>query len=428
MPSKLKTSDNQAEITIQAEQEHLEELKQSTLKKLQPEVSAAGFRKGKVPLHIVEKQVDDRYLHSQFLDEALNALYAKALDEHKLRTLSQPEVEVKTFVPFSELTFVAKVEVVPEIKLADPTKLKVERTKIVVTPKDVDKVIEQLQDRMATTEVVKRAAKKGDEAVIDFAGIDANAQPIAGAKGEDYPLRLGSNSFIPGFEDKVVGLAAKKSKDFKITFPKDYGHAPLANKEVTFSVTVKEVRALTRPAVDDDFAAKVGPFTTVKELKEDVKKHLTDEKQQQADSDYRDGLVDALVAKSKITAPETLVREHVDQMLSELGQNLLYRGQTIDEFLKEKRMSKEKFIDTDLKPKAEHRVKCGLALAELAEQADIRVNADELKVRLDLLKQQYPDQQMQRELDNPTAQQRVASQIMTEKALDYLVALVGKAS
>ncbi len=426
MPSKLKKSaEGQAEIHIEADEKLLTKVKKDTLKKLQPEVSAPGFRQGKAPLHIVEKQVDEKYFHSRFLDEALNQLFIEALSEHKLRTLSGPEVEVKSFVPFSQLTFVAKVEIVPDIKLADLSKLSVEKPKPKVEAKDITTVLDQLKERMAETKEVKRAAKKGDEVIIDFEGFDEAKAPVGGAQGNDYPLKLGSNTFIPGFEDKLIGAKPAQTKEFELTFPADYGHAPLANKKVTFKVTVKKVNERAEPKLDDKFAQSIGPFKTLDDLKADIKTHLITEQDQKAETKYRDMLVDELVAKSKITAPESLVKEHEAQMLQELSQNLLYRGQTIDEYLKEQKMSHEKLVETEIRPQAEHRVKCGLALAEIADQQKMEVSEDERKVRTALLKEQYPDEQMKRELDTPPAQQKIASQIMTEKALNFLVQSAG---
>ncbi len=419
-----KISDTKAELTIEADMKQLDAAKSKVLKAMQPEVSAPGFRKGKVPLNIVEKNVDDNYLKSQFLDEALTAAYSQALKENKLRPLSQPEVEIKKFVPFNELSFKVTVDVVPPIKLGDYKKIKQKREVEEPNDEDVAEVVENLRSRLAEKKEVERAAKDGDEVKIDFKGVNDKDEDVAGASGKDYPLRIGSNTFIDGFEEEVTGLKVGDEKTFTLKFPKDYAHTPLANKKVTFTVNLRTVEELVLPKADGDFAQKVGPFKTMPELRKDIKEQLTKQKSQEADDRLKDAVVGELVEKSKLEAPDVLIDENIEAALNEFKQNLVYRGITFPEYLEQAGLSEEEYREKELKPRAEQRVKTGLVLAQVADDEDIQVTPEELEIRLQLLKGQHQnDPQMMAQLNNPEATREIESRMVTERTVEKLVEL-----
>ena len=260
--SKVQKSPNLVELTITANEADLSPVKQNTLKKLAPQVKLSGFREGKVPLNLVEKNLDPSAFQSEFLDAAVNALYNEALNRENLRPVANPEMKMNKFVPFTTLEFTLTVPVIGEIKLGDYKKVKMAKTAATVDAKQVDEVVASLRTRMAERKAVVRAAKNGDEVTIDFKGTDSKGEAVNGAEGKDYPLTLGSNAFIPGFEDNVVGLKPSEAKTFTITFPKDYSVKALQSKKVTFAITVNSVNELVEPKLDDDFAAKAGPFKT----------------------------------------------------------------------------------------------------------------------------------------------------------------------
>ncbi len=411
-----------AELEISAGESVLQEIKQLTLKRLQPEVSAPGFRKGKVPLNLVEKQVDANYLQSQFLDDAMTELYQRALAEHKLRPVDRPKVEIKKFAAFTEIAFDVTVEVLPEIKLPDYKKITVTRPKVSVAKKDIDEVIENLRKRVAEKKTVKRAAKDGDEVMIDFDGVDKDKKPVAGASGKDYPLALGSDTFIPGFEKELVGLKADDTKSFPLTFPEDYGHKPLAGAKVTFNVTLKEVKEVVLPKIDDAFANTVGPFKNIEELQTDVKKQLTDQKNQEADAKVRDDIIEQLAKKSTLTPPETLVEENIESLMNEFKQNLLYRGISVSEFMEQSKTTEEDYRKDVVRPQAEQRVVVGLMLSEISEVEGIQLTNEEIDMRLTLLKGQYgSDDAMSSQLDTDEARREIAARMVTEKTIEKLV-------
>ena len=277
------TNDTNVVIHITADQETLSKIKESILRKLSKSVKIAGFREGKAPLEMVEKNIEPSTLQSEFIDQVLNHYYFQAVTKENLRVVGQPEVNLKKFVPFTTFEFEVTVSVIGEVKLPDYNKISVPGKKATVSAKDVTDVIESLRKRLATKKEVKRAAKDGDELLIDFKGTDTKGQPVNGADGKGYPLTIGSDTFIPGFESNLIGVKPGEEKTFIIPFPKDYGVAALQGKKVTFAVTVHTVSELSLPKIDDEFAKQAGPFTSLDHLKEDIKQQLTLERQNELD-------------------------------------------------------------------------------------------------------------------------------------------------
>jgi trigger factor len=409
------------ELTVTVDQELLDAVKKDVLTHLAKDhVKIQGFRPGKAPLNLVEKNVNQELLQSEFLDQALNRAYGQALDHEKLRPVAQPEVNLTKFVPFTTLEFTAAVEVIGDIKLPDYKKIKLERKKVSVVAKDVDEVIESLRTRTAEKKDVDRAAKDGDEVTIDFAGTDAKTkEPINGADGKAYPLQLGSNSFIPGFEGNLVGMKAGEEKNFDITFPADYGVAALQNRKVTFVVTVQKVQELALPKVDDAFAAKVGPFDTLADLKADIKKQVQTERESQTERDFQNELIEKITEKTEAEIPESLIQSEIDRMEQEERQNLVYRGQTWQEHLDAEGVTEEQHRERQHEL-AQNRVKSGLMLAEVAEKEGITVTEEEVDTQMQMLRAQYPDPQMQSELEKPETRREITSRIVSEKTIAIL--------
>lgn len=410
-------SDTSVELGIVADTAELDEIKTETLKHMRQHVKVAGFREGQTPLAMVERNADQNTLQAEFLDNAVNRLYVDAATEAKLRPVGQPQISIKKFVPFTALELTATVEVIGQITLPDYKKFRLAKPVAKVVAADVNEVLENLRNRTADKQAVSRAAKDGDEVTIDFAGTDLKTkEPVNGATGNDYPLQLGGNTFIPGFEENLIGLKTGDEKTFTVTFPKDYGVAALQNREVSFAVTVKEVKELALPKLDDAFAATVGPFKTLAELKADIKKQLEQEKLQQAERDYNNDLITKLAAKTTVALPEGVINEELDSMDRDERQNLMYRGQTWEEHLKQEGITEEQHRERN-KPLAEDRVKAGLMLAEIAEAEGLSVTNDEIDVRLQLLKGQYSDPEMQSELDKQENRRSIASRLLTEKTI-----------
>lgn len=410
----------QISLKISATAEDLAPIKQQVLQNLAGGVKIPGFRDGKAPLNMIEKNADQKLLLDEFMEHALGQLYGQAVDQERLRTAAAPKVEVKKFVPFSQLEFEVEVQIIGKITLPNYKTIKVAQKPVSVGAKDVDEVLDALLIRDAERKEVTTPAKNGEEVVIDFSGKDAKGVPIAGGSGKDYPLILGSNTFIPGFEEHLIGAKSGDKNEFDIKFPKDYGLAILQGKKVTFSVEVKKVQELNKPKVDDTFAAKLGPFKSVAELKTDVKKQITSEREMQAQRDLENELLKKLGDKTRVDIPDQMVEEQIDRIEEEEKRNLMYRNQTWQEHLDAEGLTEKQHHDNK-KPEAYERIKIGLALSEISENENINVLPEELEIRIQILKGQYQDEAMQGELDKPENRRDILARMYTEKTIAKLV-------
>jgi trigger factor len=363
-------------------------------------------------------------LAEQTLEDALSKAVAEAYLKEEIQALDRPAVEVKKYVPGSELEFTAEAEILPKITLGDYKKLKVQAKKVTVAAKDIDEIIERMRSGFAEKKEVERAAKDGDEVTIDFVG---KKDDIAfdGGTATDYNLTLGSNSFIPGFEEGIVGKKIGETFDLPLEFPKDYHVADLKGAKVVFTTTLKGIKEIVLPKVDDDFAAKAGPFKTVEELKADIKRELTAQKEREAGENLKDDLVKQLVEVSTIPVPEILVKDQAESIERDMTQNLMYQGLTLDQYLENKGFeSKEKWLETEVKDAAEKRVQAGLVLAELSKVEKIEATNQELDDHVAMYKQQYAkNPQMVAQFDQPEARRDVANRLLTEKTVERLVEL-----
>ncbi len=344
--------------------------------------------------------------------------------QEKLQALDRPSVEVKKFVPGSELEFTAEVEVIPPVKLGDYKKLSAKKEVAKVEDKDVDEVIEQIRKNYSEKSEVKRAAKLGDEAVIDFTG-KKDGVAFDGGSAKEYGLKLGEGQFIPGFEEGVIGHKAGEEFDLKLKFPEDYHADNLAGQDVVFTVKLHKVNELKFPELNDEFAAKCGPFTEMKEVKADIKRELTAQKEREADEKFKDALVGELTEKSKAALPELLVEDQLRSIERDLTQNLMYSGLSLDSYLKTQGFKdKEEWVKKEARPAAEKRVKAGLVLAELSKELKIDASRDEIQKQIDFFKQQYgKDKKMLEQFDNPNVHRDIANRMITDKTVAKLVEL-----
>lgn len=415
-------SDTRVLVTITAGAEELAAAELVALKKLSKEVKVNGFRKGHVPIEVVKKNVDPNTLAQETLENALSKTVADAFLGEDIRVLERPEVDVKKFVPGEVLEFTAEADVLPQVTLGDYKKLKAESKPAKIAKKDIDEVVERMRNGMSEKKDTKKAAKLGDETVIDFVGkIDGEA--FEGGTGNDYPLTLGSGSFIPGFEEALVGVKAGDKLDIPLEFPTDYHAAQLAGKKVVFETTVSKVNEVILPELTEEFAAKVGPFTSVEELLADVERELKARAEQDASDKQKDELVKQLVEKSKVAVPAVLRDDQIQSIEQDLMQNLMYRGQSIDDYFAAQGFKdRDEWVEKEANEAADNRIKAGLVLAELSKVLKIDATADELAEHINRYKTQYannPD--MAKRFDEPEVQREVANRLITEKTVEELV-------
>lgn len=413
-------SDTEAVLNVIASEQELNGIKQHTLGHFRSRVKIAGFREGKAPLELIEKNIDQAAFQSEFLEEAINQLYVQAVQGEKIRPVTNPEVNITKFVPFTTLEFEVKVSIIGDVKIPDYKKVKKTKPAVKITADDVKEVLNNLQTRAAEKKDVDRPAKIGDQVYIDFKGTDAKGEAVAGAEGSDYPLVLGSQSFIPGFEENVVGMKAGAEKRFELTFPKDYHAKELADVKVNFAVTATKVQEVVEPKLDDAFAATVGPFKNIDELKADIKKQLQAERENENARLFENELIGELADETQVSIPKAIVDEQIDKIEDQERQNLVYRGQTWEEHLKEEGVTAEQHREQK-RPEAERGIRASLMLAEIAEAEGLEVTPEELEIRLQLLKGQYPDAGMQAELDKPENRRDIGSRMLTEKTVAKLL-------
>lgn len=417
-------SDTKVELTIVLTPAELADAEKVAIVKLAKDVKVQGFRKGKVPLAVAQKNVNPATLQEQTLDNAVSKAVASAFMDENIQVLDRPQVEVKKFVPGEILEFTAEADVLPKITLGDYKNLKATTEKVTVAAKEVDEVIERMRTGMGEKKDVKRAAKDGDETIIDFIGKKDDVA-FDGGTGNDYALTLGSKSFIPGFEEAIIGHKPGETFDVNLEFPKDYHVADLKGAPVTFTTTLKSIKEIVAAVIDDAFAAKNGPFTTVAEMKADIKHGLTEQKEREVGNKLKDDLVSQLIEVSKVPVPQILVDDQAKSIERDFEQNLTYQGLTLDQYLTtQKFKDKDEWIEKEVKATAEKRVKAGLVLAELSKVEKIEASTDELNAHIDLYKDQYKNNpEALKQFDEPEVQRDIANRLLTEKTVDRLVEL-----
>ena len=422
MKTKLKNiSDVKVELTISLGTEELKAAEQVALTKLAKEVKIEGFRKGKAPLEMVAAQVDTNLLNQETLENALSKSVAEAFLKEKVQAINRPEVDVKKFVPGTELEFTATTEIMPKVELGDYKKLGVKKEAIKVSKKEVKETIERILKNFAEKKKVEREAKNGDEIIIDFLG-KKDGVAFDGGKAEKFPLELGSKSFIPGFEEGLIGKKAGDELSLDLEFPKDYHAKDLAGAKVVFEVKIHEVRENVEPEINEEFLSKLGDFKTKEEFEKQIEEDLKTQKQAEVDEKFKDELVKKLAEVSKVPVPEILLEDQKRSIEMDMQQNLMYSGLSLEDYLERMGKTREEWLEKDVKEVAEMRVKCGLALAELSKVEKVESSIEELDARIAQLKEQYGNsKEVQKQLSSDDVRRNLANQILTEKTIDLLV-------
>ena len=422
MKTKLKNiSDVKVELTISLGAEELKAAEQVALTKLAKEVKIEGFRKGKAPLEMVAAQVDPILLNQETLENALSKSVAEAFLKEKVQAINRPEVDVKKFIPGTELEFTATTEIMPKVELGDYKKLGVKKEAAKVSKKEVKETIDRILKNFAEKKKVEREAKNGDEVIIDFLG-KKDGVAFDGGKAEKFPLELGSKSFIPGFEEGLIGKKAGDELSLDLEFPKDYHAKDLAGAKVIFEVKIHEVRENVEPEINEEFLSKLGDFKTKEEFEKQIEEDLKTQKQAEADEKFKDELVKKLSEVSKVPVPEILLEDQKRSIEMDMQQNLMYSGLSLEDYLERMGKTREEWLEKDVKEAAEMRVKSGLALAELSKVEKVKSDTKELDARIVQLKEQYRNsKEVQKQLSSDDVRRNLANQILTEKTIDLLV-------
>ncbi|MFX3628272.1 MAG: trigger factor [Ectobacillus sp.] len=407
-------------LTVEVDAQEVNKGLDAAFKKVVKNLNVPGFRKGKLPRPLFEQRFGVESLYQDALDIILPEAYSKAIDETGIFPVAHPEINIEQMEKGKNLIFTAKVTVKPEVKLGEYKGLEVEKLDSTVTDEDVENELKALQERNAEL-VVKEdgAVENGNTAVIDFEGF-LNGEAFEGGKGENYSLEIGSGSFIPGFEEQLVGMKAGEEKEINVTFPEEYHAAELAGQPAVFKVKVHEIKAKELSALDDEFAKDVNEeVETLDELKAKLRADLEERKKNEAENKLRNDVVEKASENAEVEIPEAMINTELDRMVREFEQRLQYQGMNLDLYFQFTGQDEEK-LKEQMKEEAQVRVKTNLVLEAIIEAENIEATDEEVNAEVEKMAEMYnmPADAVRQALGNLEA---VKEDLKIRKAVDFLV-------
>lgn len=421
--SKKKGEHSTVELIIEVDAKTFDEAVNRVYLRQRKSINIPGFRKGKVPRQMLEAMYGANLFYEDAIKDVYPAAYEEAVAQEKLKPAAYPQIEIME-AGKDGFTFKAIVTLKPEVKLGEYKGLTAPKEKINVTDSDIDAEMAPYIQRATRLTAVKRKAKKGDTAVIDFEGFD-NGVPFEGGKGEGYSLELGSGTFIPGFEDGVIGMKAGEEKELNITFPEDYT-PDLAGKPVVFKVKVQEVKEPVKPELDDEFAKDVSEFETLADFRDDLKKKITERREKQVNTEYERAITDQLIDNVEVDLPQAIVDQQTDRMMDDYKMRVESQGIPFDQYMSMMGMTTD-VLRKEAAVGARRRVLNELALEAVAKAEKLKISAAEKKAEYERLAKEY-----NMEVDQVKAavnEEALAEDLMYQKAAKFVLdnAKVGKA-
>lgn len=417
-----KIEKNLGVLEVEVDAERVSAALDKAFNKVVKQINVPGFRKGKVPRPIFEARFGVESLYQDAIDILLPEAYGEAVDQTDIFPVDRPDVEIDQFSKGQSFKFKAKVTVKPEAELGEYKGLEIPAVKVEVTDEEVAAELERLQQRHAELIVVEdEAAQSGDIAVIDFDGY-VDGEQFEGGQAERYSLELGSNTFIPGFEEQVVGMSTGDFKDVEVTFPENYHSAELAGKKAVFKVKVHEIKRKQLPELDDEFAKDVSEFDTLDEYKEDLKKQLQARKENEAKAARENAVVEKAAENATVEIPEAMINNEVENMVRDFDNRLRSQGMNMEMFLSFSGQTKED-LENQMKGDAEKRVRNNLVLEQIAKAENIEVSEeeinDELKVMADTYKRSV--EEIRSILESNGSLGNLREEIALRKTISFLV-------
>ena len=415
-----KMEKSMAKLTIEVSAEELEKAIQGAYLKNKNKITLPGFRKGKAPRKMIEKM----YGTGVFLEDAANALiptaYSDALQECDLEIVSQPEIDVTQLEAGKPFIFTAEVAVKPEVTLGEYKGVEIKKIEVEVTEEEIEAELKKEQENNSRTIVVEdRAVESGDIATIDFEGF-VDGTPFEGGKGTDYPLTIGSNTFIPGFEDQLIGANTGDKLDVNVTFPEEYQAKDLAGKAAVFKCEIKKIEKKELPELDDEFAKDVSEFDTLDEYKADIKKNLTEKKEADAKRQKEDEAVDKAVENASMEIPEAMIKTQVNQMVDDFSRRMQAQGLSMEQYFQFTGMTIDKLME-EMKPQALKRIQTRLVLEKIAEVENIQPSEERVEEEIGKMAEMYKmEKDKLRELIGDIELEQMKKDMAVQDAVTYI--------
>ena len=412
---------NMAKLTIEVPASEFEKALQSAYNKQKKSISVPGFRKGKVPRQMVEKMYGPEIFYEDAANELIPTAYEEELKNCDLEIVSRPTVDIVQIKKGENFIFTAEVAVKPEVTLGEYKGMEVDKTSTRVTQKEVEAKIEEEAEKNARTVTVEdRAVQDGDEVILDFEGF-VDGEAFEGGKGENYPLTIGSGSFIPGFEEQLVGAEAEKEVEVKVTFPEDYHAEELKGKEAVFKCTVHEIKAKELPEIDDEFAAEVSEFDTLDEYKADVKAKIKEQKATDGKRKQEDQAVEQAIKNASYEIPDAMVDTQISQMANDFAQRIQSQGLTMEQYYQFTGMTEEK-MNEEFKPQAVKRIETRLVLEAIAKAENIEISDEKLDEEIAKMAEAYKmEADKLKEFMGDAEKKQMKEDMAVQEAVTFLV-------
>ena len=413
----------QVTLTVEVEAAEVSKAVEKAVKRLSNRVNIPGFRKGKAPRKIIERNVGMDAIMQEAFDIVGPKAFADALEEQKIEPVSRPQIDIETLEDGKDLVFKATVTPRPEVTLGEYKGLKVEKNVEAVTDEDVEKQLKTFQDRQGKMVDAPEGAevKDGDFTTLDFEGF-VDGEAFEGGKGQDYPLQIGSGSFIPGFEDQLIGAKIGEEKEVNVTFPEEYHAKELAGKAATFKCTIRSIKQKELPALDDELAKKVSKFETLEELKADVRKNLEENAERKAENDQKSAAIEMATNNITVDIPAVMIDNRVEGMIREMAMRLEQQGMSFDAYLQYAGTDINK-IREDYRETAEKNVRTDLMLEEVAKAEDIKVEAKDLDAEVAGMAAAYgaTPQQVQKIIKEQGRINDLAATVLRKKTAQFII-------
>lgn len=416
-----KQEGNEGLLTIEVSGEEFNGALDQAFKKVVKDVQIPGFRKGRIPRNIFENRFGVESLYQDAVDLVLPGAYSNAVEEAGIEPIDQPSFDVGEINKNEPVVFTATVQVKPEAKLGEYKGLEVEAKDVEVTEEEVEKSLEELREKHVELIIKEEGqVEDGDTVVIDFEGF-TDGEPFEGGKGENHSLEIGSGQFIPGFEEKLVGKASGEETEVELTFPEDYHAEDLAGKEAMFKVTIHEIKSKELPELDDDFAQDVDEEAeTLEELTAKTRKELEESKQQAAEAEKRETLIEKASENTEVEIPDVMVENELEQMMKEFEQRLQMQGMTLEMYTQFSGQDEDQFKD-QMRDDAQKRVKTNLTLEAIVQAEDLQVPAEEVDAELEKMAKMYDTNKEQLIMMLGGNTNVLENDLKFQKAIDFLV-------